>query len=52
MLPVGFALAFLRFGEVLYRLLTGKHVRLLGDEAEDALKLGDGPIDATPRPPA
>lgn len=38
-LPVGFALLFVRFGQVLYRLLAGKEVHLLGDEVEDALKL-------------
>ncbi|MGB7543165.1 MAG: TRAP transporter small permease [Burkholderiales bacterium] len=38
-LPFGFGLLFFRFGQVLYRLLTGKKARLLGDEAEDALKL-------------
>ncbi|MDH3320092.1 MAG: TRAP transporter small permease [Betaproteobacteria bacterium] len=37
-LPVGFALLFLRFGEVLYRILTGKEAHLLGDEVKDALK--------------
>jgi C4-dicarboxylate transporter DctQ subunit len=38
-LPVGYALLFLRFGQVLYRLLAGKEVHLLGDEVEEALKL-------------
>jgi C4-dicarboxylate transporter DctQ subunit len=38
-LPLGFALAFVRFAEVLYRLLTGQQARLLGDEVEDAMKL-------------
>jgi len=37
-LPVGFALLLLRFGQVLYRLLTGKEAHLLGDEVQDALK--------------
>jgi C4-dicarboxylate transporter DctQ subunit len=38
-LPLGFALAFLRFAQVLYRLLTGQQASLLGDEVKDALKL-------------
>jgi len=38
-LPLGYALLFLRFGQVLYRLLAGKEAHLLGDEVEDALKL-------------
>jgi C4-dicarboxylate transporter DctQ subunit len=38
-LPLGFALLALRFLQVLYRLATGKEVHLLGDEAEEALKL-------------
>ena len=37
-LPIGFGLLFLRFGEILYRLATGQPARLLGDEAEEALK--------------
>jgi C4-dicarboxylate transporter, DctQ subunit len=37
-LPVGFALLFLRFGQVLYRILAGKEAQLLGDEVKDALK--------------
>jgi len=37
-LPVGFALLFLRFGQVLYRILAGKEAHLLGDEVKDALK--------------
>jgi len=40
-LPLGFALLALRFGQVLYRLATGKEAHLLGDEAEEALKLKD-----------
>ena len=39
-LPLGFALAFVRFAQVLYRLLTGQQVSLLGDEVKEALKLG------------
>ena len=37
-LPMGYAFLFLRFGQVLFRLLTGKEAHLLGDEVEDALK--------------
>lgn len=37
-LPLGFALLFFRFGQVLYQILTGKEAHLLGDEVEDALK--------------
>ena len=33
-LPIGFALLFLRFGQVLYRLIDGKEAHLLGDEVE------------------
>jgi C4-dicarboxylate transporter DctQ subunit len=38
-LPIGFALLALRFGQVLYRLASGKEAHLLGDEAKEALKL-------------
>lgn len=38
-LPLGYALLFLRFGQVLFGLLAGKEVHLLGDEVEEALKL-------------
>lgn len=38
-LPLGFALLALRFAQLLYRVLAGKQSRLLGDEAEEALKL-------------
>jgi C4-dicarboxylate transporter DctQ subunit len=37
-MPIGFGLLFLRFSEVLYNMLSGKDVQLLGDEVEDALK--------------
>jgi len=37
-LPVGFGLLFLRFGQVLYRILAGKDAHFLGDEVQDALK--------------
>jgi len=45
-LPIGYAFLFFRFGQVLYRLLTGKEVHLPGDAVEEALKLrvdGDEP---------
>jgi C4-dicarboxylate transporter DctQ subunit len=47
-LPIGIALAFWRFAEVLVDVLRGRRVRLLGDEAQDALRLeehdpGDAP---------
>lgn len=38
-LPLGYALLFLRFSQVLFRLITGKDVHLIGDEVQDALKL-------------
>lgn len=38
-LPLGFALLFVRFSQVLYRLIAGKEAHLLGDEVEEALKL-------------
>ena len=38
-LPLGYALLFYRFCQVLYRLATGREAHLLGDEVEDALKL-------------
>ena len=38
-LPLGFALLALRFGQVLFRLGSGGEAHLLGDEAADALKL-------------
>jgi C4-dicarboxylate transporter DctQ subunit len=46
-LPIGFALLAFRFAEVLYRIVTGRETRLLGDEAADALKHRvDAPEDA------
>ena len=38
-LPIGFVLLAFRFGQVLWRLITGQDAHLLGDEAEEALKL-------------
>ncbi len=37
-LPIGFALMFLRFAQLLISLIRGRNVTLLGDEAADALK--------------
>lgn len=38
-LPLGYGFLFFRFGQLLYQLLRGKEVHLLGDEVEEALKL-------------
>lgn len=38
-LPLGFALLAFRFAQVLWRLVSGQEVHLLGDEAKDALML-------------
>jgi len=38
-LPVGFGLLAVRFAQVLYRVIAGEKTTLLGDEAEEALKL-------------
>ena len=38
-LPLGFLLLAVRFGQALWRLATGRATRLLGDETEEALKL-------------
>lgn len=38
-LPLGFLLLAFRFSQVLWRLASGQAAHLLGDEAEDALKL-------------
>ena len=47
-LPIGFALLLFRFGQVLYRILTGRQLGMkLVDEAAEALKLketGDGAV--------
>lgn len=40
-LPVGFLLLAFRFSQVFWRLVTGQEAHLLGDEAEEALKLRD-----------
>ena len=39
-LPIGGVLLFLRFGQLLYRLIVGKEAHLLGDEAQDAIRHG------------
>lgn len=41
-IPFGFALLFFRFGQVLFRILSGKETHLLGDEVKEALKLQAG----------
>jgi len=41
-LPIGFALLALRFGQAFVRLWRGESARLLADEAEEALKLREG----------
>lgn len=41
-LPLGFALLALRFGQAFLRLWRGEETKLLSDEAEEALKLRDG----------
>jgi len=38
-LPLGYALLFFRFSQVLYRLVTGQEAHLVGDEVEAALTL-------------
>jgi C4-dicarboxylate transporter DctQ subunit len=42
-LPLGFALLALRFGQAFVRLWRGESTSLLHDEAAEALKLRDGP---------
>ncbi|MDN5842927.1 MAG: TRAP transporter small permease [Alcaligenaceae bacterium] len=37
-LPLGFALLIYRFGQVLWHLVKGEQISLLGDEAADAMK--------------
>lgn len=38
-MPIGFALLTFRFGQALWRILSGQQARLLADEAAEALKL-------------
>ncbi|MEO5659038.1 MAG: TRAP transporter small permease [Polaromonas sp.] len=40
-LPLGFLLLAFRFSQILWRLASGQDAHLLGDEAEEALKLKD-----------
>jgi C4-dicarboxylate transporter DctQ subunit len=49
-LPVGFLLLALRFSQLLWRLATGRDVNLLGDEAQDALKLREDAASGEQRP--
>jgi C4-dicarboxylate transporter DctQ subunit len=44
-MPLGFALLAFRFAQVLFRLVSGQEVSLLGDEAEDALRMEGGTIE-------
>jgi C4-dicarboxylate transporter, DctQ subunit len=45
-LPIGFTLLALRFGQVLFRIASGREAHLLGDETKEALKLrADDPAD-------
>lgn len=37
-LPIGYALLFLRFGVLLVQILRGRRILLVGDEAEDAMQ--------------
>jgi C4-dicarboxylate transporter DctQ subunit len=43
-LPLGFALLALRFGQAFVRLWRGEATKLLSDEAEEALKLREGGV--------
>jgi C4-dicarboxylate transporter DctQ subunit len=43
-LPLGFALLALRFGQAFVRLWRGEQTTLLHDEAEEALKLREGAV--------
>jgi C4-dicarboxylate transporter DctQ subunit len=47
-LPIGGALLFLRFGQVLYRLVVGKEAHLVGDEAKEAIR---HQLEDSPEPP-
>ena len=44
-LPLGFALLALRFGQAFVRLWRGEETKLLSDEAEEALKLRQEGVD-------
>ena len=46
-LPLGFVLLALRFGQALWRVVTGRQHHLVGDESADALKLRqDRPLES------
>lgn len=47
-MPVGFALLAFRFAQVLWEVASGRKARLLGDEAEEALKLRQDPAHGMP----
>jgi len=47
-LPIGGVLLFLRFGQLLVRLIRGKEAHLLGDEAQEAIR---HQLDETGTPP-
>lgn len=47
-MPVGFALLFIRFLQVLVAMLRGRRSQLLGDEAEDALKYASDDTSVIP----
>jgi len=49
-LPLGFVLLAWRFAQVLWRLLRGRDVTLLGDEAHEALRLREDVADPGDRP--
>jgi len=48
-LPIGFVLLFIRFGEVLLDMLRGRRAQLLGDEAEEALKYASDDTSVIPQ---
>lgn len=48
-LPLGFALLALRFAQLVVRLAAGREAHLLGDEAEDALRLREASTDEDAR---
>ncbi len=47
-LPIGYALLFVRLAEVLWQLLSGREAHLVGDEVEDAMKLATGSDEPPP----
>jgi len=49
-LPLGFAMLFWRFSELLWRIASGRQSTLLGDEVKDALRhRADAPAEGTDR---